>query len=58
MNEVHQPRVHIEGTELVDDPELDNSALELRACAFLFYVLGLSVAIIIFCRSAWYVANA
>jgi len=57
MNDVVSPRVVIEQPQEVDDPYLDKSSLELRAVAFLFYVLGLSVATIILFRSAWFVIN-
>jgi hypothetical protein len=58
LNEVNQPRIVIEQPHPVDDPILDNSALELRAVSFLFYVLGLAVFIVILLRSAWLVVNA
>jgi hypothetical protein len=58
LNEVRDPRVVIQPPQLIDDPELDSSALELRAVSFVFYVLGLAVAIIILFRSAWFVVNA
>jgi len=36
----------------------DIANLELRAAIYLFYTLGISIAIIIFCRSAWVVVHA
>ncbi len=60
LNDVnsHKLIIDIEQPQEVDDPELDKSALELRATSFLFYVLGLTIALIILFRSAWFVVRA
>ncbi len=57
LNEVNDARISFEKTELLENPDLDRSARELRAVSFLFYVLGLTLAVIILFRSAWYVLN-
>lgn len=58
LHESPGANVKIDTPKEIEDTALDSQALELRAACFLFYLLGISVAAIIFARAAWFVTKA
>ena len=58
LNEITAEKIVIEQPQEASDPKLDRSALGLRALAFLAFLLGLFISVIVLFRSAWFVVSA